>query len=74
VERRRQIECQERFVVSTPDDVRDDQTPAAEFTAIDSSDQEPNPDNKEKPIVITSQPPSYEEVTHGEPVVTSQCH
>jgi hypothetical protein len=61
-------------IVYTPDGsyVRDDNAPAAGLTPTDSSDQEPKPDDAEKPAAITSQPPSYEEVMKGEHVVKSQ--
>ncbi|XP_048740979.2 keratin-associated protein 5-6-like [Ostrea edulis] len=70
LERRRQMETQGPSVVNTVNGAPDSQLPTTD--SVLPSDQEPNIDNMEQPTTITTQPPSYEEATQGEPVVTSQ--
>ncbi|XP_048740981.1 uncharacterized protein LOC125654916 [Ostrea edulis] len=72
LERRRQMETQGPSVIVTIIDAPTNQVPTTDSVLPASSDQEPNIDNVEKPTAITTQPPSYEEATQKEHVVTSQ--
>jgi hypothetical protein len=68
LEQRGEIEPQEPNASSTENGTPVDHVTANDSEPPASPDQEPNIDSAQTPTVITTQPPSYEEVTQRENV------